>query len=50
MTTYTSDGLLRATGIPQICTNGGYTSVCTSGSVGANIPNLVCQELGYQSW
>ena len=49
MTTYTSDGLLRVTGIPQKCENGGYTSICTSGTVDPDIPDLICQELGYQS-
>ena len=49
MTTYTSDGLLRVTGIPQSCENGGYTSICTSGTVDPDIPDLICQELGYES-
>ena len=49
MTTFTSDRLLRATGIPQRCSSGGWTSACTIGSVDSDFPNLVCQELGYAS-
>ena len=47
MTTLTSDGLIRATGIPQTCENGGWSSICTSGTVDTNIPNLICQNLSY---
>ena len=44
----TSDGL-RATGMPQRCDNGGWSSICTTGSVDPDIPNLVCQNLSYAS-
>ena len=47
MTTLTSDGLSRYTGIPQQCLNGGWVSLCTIGTIDANIPSLVCKELGY---
>ena len=47
MTTLTSDGLSRYTGIPQECLNGGWVSLCTIGTIDTNIPSLVCEELGY---
>ena len=47
MTTLTSDGLSRYTGIPQQCLNGGWNSLCTIGTIDDNIPSLVCKELGY---
>ena len=43
---YTEDGLLRVTGTPQTCENGGWTSICDDGSNADNLPNLICEDAG----
>ena len=48
MTTYTPNGLLRVTGIPQGCSDGGWISLCNDGTIDLNAPLLLCNEFGYR--
>ena len=47
MSYYTDDGLLRVTGTPQTCYNGGWVTICNDDSNNDNLPDLVCQDSGY---
>lgn len=50
MTTITSNGLLRVSGIPQLCKDGGWSSVCTVGSIDSQLPSIICQSWNYQGY
>ena len=45
---FTEDGLLRVTGTPQTCVDGGWITICNDGSNNVNIPNQVCQFAGFR--
>lgn len=41
---YTSDGLLRVSGIPQVCSGGGWITVCNDGTNDRELPTAICQQ------
>ena len=42
--TYTEYGLLRVSGVPQVCAGGGWNTLCNDDTNDPDLPSAICQQ------